>query len=262
MTARSAVTIVGNGGYCETGIRHQTRPMITKRPASERGHANHGWLQTHYTFSFADYIDPAWNGFGPLRVINQDVIAPGRGFGTHGHQDMEIVTYVLSGALEHRDSMGNGSIIGPGEVQVMSAGTGVRHSELSVSTSEATELLQMWILPESAGTKPRYEQRAFPSDERRGRLQLIVSPTGEHRSLRIGQDVRLFSALLGAGDIVTHTLEPGRRAWLHVASGKISFDGEIYDSGDGAAIENTHDFKLEGVEATDLVLFDLPGESR
>ena len=184
--------------------------MLTIRRSEERGHADHGWLDTYHTFSFADYHDPDFMGFGPLRVINQDVVQPGQGFGSHPHRDMEIVTYVIEGVLEHRDSMGTGSRIRPGEVQLMSAGTGVTHSEFNASRSEALELLQTWVIPARRGTEPRYEQRAFPAQERRNRMRLVVSPDGAQGSLTIGQDVRLYAATLGPGATVRHPLERSR----------------------------------------------------
>jgi hypothetical protein len=232
--------------------------MIIKRPSAERGHADHGWLDTFHTFSFADYHDPAWMGFSALRVLNQDVVAPGRGFGTHGHADMEIVTWVLAGALQHRDSMGNGSIIEPGEAQLMSAGTGVTHSELNASTTGPTELLQMWVLPERRRTVPRYDQKAFPDAELAGRLRLIVSDDGRDGSLVIGQDVSLHAGRLGPGDTATHAFAPGRRGWLHVARGRLRVGGDVFGPGDGAGIAGVEALKLEGIEPADVVVFDLP----
>jgi len=232
--------------------------MITKRPSGARGHANHGWLDTFHTFSFAGYHDPAWMGFSALRVLNQDVVAPGRGFGTHGHADMEIVTWVLDGALQHRDSMGNGSIIKPGEAQLMSAGTGVTHSEFNASETAPAELLQMWVLPERRRTVPRYDQKAFADAELAGRLRLIVSPDGRDGSLVIGQDVSLYAGRLAAGEATTHAIAPDRRAWLHVARGSVRVDGETFAPGDGAAIVGVPAIELEGIAAADLVLFDLP----
>jgi len=232
--------------------------MITKRPSGARGHANHGWLDTFHTFSFADYHDPAWMSFSALRVLNQDVVAPGRGFGTHGHADMEIVTWVLDGALQHRDSMGNGSIIKPGEAQLMSAGTGVTHSEFNASETAPAELLQMWVLPERRRTVPRYDQKAFSDAELAGNLRLIVSPDGRDGSLVIGQDVSLYAGRLAAGEATTHVIAPERRAWLHVARGSVRVDGQTFEPGDGAAIVGVEGVKLEGIEAADVVLFDLP----
>jgi redox-sensitive bicupin YhaK (pirin superfamily) len=232
--------------------------MITKRPSAARGHANHGWLDTFHTFSFADYHDPAWMGFSALRVLNQDVVAPGRGFGTHGHADMEIVTWVLEGALQHRDSMGNGSIIKPGDAQLMSAGTGVTHSEFNASTTGPAELLQMWVLPQRRGLTPRYDQKAFPDAELAGKLRLIASDDGRDGSLVIGQDVSLYAGRLGPGDTSTHRFAPGRRGWLHVARGSVRVDGETFGPGDGAAITNVEAVRLEGTDPADVVLFDLP----
>src|SRR6516165_2005377 len=190
--------------------------MIRVRKAGERGHFDHGWLDTYHTFSFADYYDPAHLGFRSLRVINDDRVAPGQGFGMHGHRDMEIVTYVLDGALEHRDSMGNGAVLRPGELQHMTAGTGVRHSEFNPSDREVVHLYQIWLLPERRGLQPSYEQKAFSEQERRGTLRLVASPTGEQGSLVIHQDAQLYLATLQAGGTGTHTLQPGRHAWLQV----------------------------------------------
>jgi hypothetical protein len=232
--------------------------MIAARRSEERGHVDHGWLDTYHTFSFASYHDPDFMGFGPLRVVNQDRVAPGRGFGTHGHRDMEIVSYVLEGVLEHEDSMGNGSPMHPGEVQLMSAGSGVTHSEFNGSKSEPLHFLQMWILPRTLDTEPRYEQKAFPDDERRGALRLVVSPDGAKGSLTIDQDVRLFASLLGKGDEVRHELSPGRCAWLHVARGRVALDGRGLGAGDGAAIRDERALTLRGVEDAEIVLWDLP----
>src|SRR5436190_13430958 len=195
--------------------------MLTIRRASERGHADHGWLKSSHTFSFADYHDPAHMGFRALRVINDDYIAPGRGFGTHPHRDMEIVTYVLEGALEHKDSMGTGSVIRPGEVQRMSAGTGVLHSEENPSREKPVHFLQIWIIPEKAGIKPSYEQKAFPASERRGKLRLVASRDGSEGSVTIHQDAALYLALLDESERATYEPGPGRHAWVHVARGEI-----------------------------------------
>lgn len=232
--------------------------MLTLRRSEERGHADHGWLDTYHTFSFADYHDPDFMGFGPLRVLNQDLVRPGRGFGTHPHRDMEIVTYVLRGVLEHRDSMGTGSRILPGEVQLMSAGTGVTHSEFNGSGEEPLEFLQTWVIPAREGTLPRYEQRAFPDEERRNRLRLVVSPDGARGSLTIGADVRLYAATLEAGASLEHVLDPRRRAWLHVARGSLAIAGHELGKGDGVAIQAEPRLALEGREEAELILFDLP----
>lgn len=232
--------------------------MITLRRSDERGHFDHGWLQTWHTFSFADYRDPAWMGFSKLRVINQDVIQPAQGFGTHGHQDMEIITYLLDGVLEHKDSMGNGSQIRPGEVQFMSAGTGVTHSEFNGSQNETAHLLQMWVLPEKEGIPPRYDQKAFPATERKGRLRLMVSSDGQDGSIIIGQDVSMYGGLLNAGETVDQKLEPGRSAWLHMARGRMQINGQPLGPGDGAAIHEETLLNLTGEDQAEFVLFDLP----
>lgn len=232
--------------------------MITVRKSEDRGHFDHGWLETYHTFSFADYQDPDFMGFSKLRVINQDWIRPGQGFGTHGHRDMEIITYVLEGVLEHKDSMGNGSRILPGEVQFMSAGAGVTHSEFNGSAEETTHLLQMWILPAKQGTKPRYDQKKFPEEERRGRLRLVVSPDGEKGSIVIGQDASLLVGSFDKGESAVHELKPGRSAWLHVALGQVRLNGKDLGPGDGAAVRDEARLSLESVEKADVVLFDLP----
>jgi redox-sensitive bicupin YhaK (pirin superfamily) len=232
--------------------------MIALRPAKERGHADHGWLDTWHTFSFADYYDPRFMGFRALRVINEDFVAPGRGFPTHGHRDMEIITYVLAGALEHRDSMGNGSIIRPGEVQRMSAGTGVRHSEANPSRAEALHLLQIWIEPARPGIAPGYEQKTFGDADKRGRLRLVASPDGAEGSVTIHQDARVYATVLGPGQSVTHALAPGRHAWLHVARGGLTLNGHRLGQGDGAAITGEPTLTLAGETEVEALLFDLP----
>ncbi len=232
--------------------------MITVRGSGERGHFNFGWLDTHHTFSFADYFDPAHMGFGPLRVINEDIVAAGGGFPTHPHRDMEIITYLLDGELEHRDSMGTGSIIRPGEVQRMSAGTGVTHSEFNHSKTERVHLLQIWILPARGGLKPSYEQKAFPVEERRGKLRLVASPTGREGSVTVHQDVQLYSALLDGGQSVAHTLGDGRRAWLQVARGAVTLGGQALAAGDGAAVTGEQELAIAASEPAEVLLFDLP----
>lgn len=229
--------------------------MITIRRANERGHFDHGWLDTWHTFSFADYYDPAQMGFRTLRVINDDRVEPGRGFGTHGHRDMEIVTYVLEGTLGHRDSMGTGSLIRPGEVQRMSAGTGVMHSEMNPSRDEPVHLLQIWILPERRGLTPEYEQKSFPAEERTGRLRVVVSPDGRDGSLTIHQDASIYTTTLDDGQSVSHALAPGRGAWVHVARGSVSVNGLPLETGDGAAIEEEREITLSG--RGEVLLFDL-----
>jgi hypothetical protein len=232
--------------------------MIQIRPAKERGHANHGWLDTYHTFSFSDYYDPKFMGFRSLRVINEDWVKPGYGFPTHPHRDMEIITYVLEGSLEHKDSMGTGSVIRPGEVQKMSAGTGVRHSEFNHSKSEPVHLLQIWILPEKEGLKPMYEQKTIPAEEKQGKLRLVGSPKGGNGSVTISQDVELYATELAAGQSVEHTLEKGRYAWLQVARGKITVNGQELQAGDGAAISAEPKLQLAGVgDSSEVLLFDL-----
>ena len=232
--------------------------MITPRRSKERGHADHGWLDTFHTFSFADYWDPQYMGWGPLRVINEDFVAPGTGFPTHAHRDMEIITYVLDGALEHKDSLGTGSVITPGEVQRMSAGTGVRHSEFNASKSEAVHLLQIWIEPSRSGIAPGYEQKTFPEPARRGRLRLIAASDGRDGAVTIHQDASVYATNLDRGERVQHALAPGRLAWLQVARGALLLNGERLDQGDGAAIEAEPTLTLEALEPAEALLFDLP----
>ena len=231
--------------------------MITIRKAEERGHFNHGWLDTYHTFSFDQYYDPRFMGFRSLRVINEDRVDPGRGFPTHGHRDMEIITYVLEGGLAHRDSMGNGSVIRPGEVQKMSAGTGVRHSEANPSADESVHLLQIWILPEETDIEPAYEQKMFEDEEKRGHLRLVGSPNGEDGSVTIRQDARLYATLLGPGESVTHELAAGRHAWVQVARGHVELNGQTLKQGDGAAVSNESKLTLVGTESAEVLLFDL-----
>ena len=233
--------------------------MITIRKAKERGHADHGWLDTYHTFSFADYWDPRHMGWGPLRVINEDRVAPGTGFPTHGHRDMEIITYVLEGALEHRDSLGTGSVIRPGEVQRMSAGTGVRHSEYNASKTEPVHLLQIWIQPARPGIAPGYEQKTFGDAERRGRLRLIAAADGRDGAVTIHQDAAVYATTLARGQRVEHTLEPRRLAWLQIARGAPLVNGERLEQGDGAAIENERRLEIEAPEPAEALHFDLPG---
>ena len=232
--------------------------MITRRPAAERGHANHGWLDTWHSFSFADYFDEEHMGFGPLRVINEDRVAPAAGFGMHGHKDMEIVTYLLDGALEHRDSLGTGSVIRPGEIQLMRAGTGIRHSEFNHSQAAPVHLLQIWIMPDQTGAAPGYQQKEFSLTERRDRLRLIVSPEGAEGSLSILQDARIYDASLSKGAKLSHPQKPGRRAWLQVARGAVALNGAHLVAGDGAAVENETMLEIAAAQDTELLLFDLP----
>jgi len=232
--------------------------MLTVRKADERGHANHGWLDTWHTFSFADYQDPREMGFGPLRVINDDTVQPGQGFGTHGHRDMEIITYVLEGALEHKDSMNNGSIIRPGNVQRMSAGTGVRHSEFNPSRAEGVHFLQIWIEPSVTGVRPGYEEKQFGPAEKKGQLRLIAAPDGRAGSVTIHQDAYVYAAVLDGKDTVTHRLEPGRRAFLHVARGSIEVNGTPLKGGDGVKISGESEISLARAAQAEVLLFDLP----
>jgi len=232
--------------------------MITLRKAEDRGHADHGWLNSHHSFSFADYYDPAHMGFGPLRVINEDRVQPGMGFGTHGHRDMEIISYVLAGQLEHKDSMGTGSIITPGDVQRMSAGRGVRHSEYNPSRTERVHFLQIWIEPRTTGVEPSYEQKPIAAEEKRGRLRLIASPDGADGSVTIHQDARLYAALLDGADSVAHPVAPGRRAYVHVARGSVRLNGIALGTGDAARITDEAVITLDGAAAAEVLWFDLP----
>jgi redox-sensitive bicupin YhaK (pirin superfamily) len=231
--------------------------MIRLRKSADRGHFNHGWLDTWHTFSFADYYDPEQVGFRALRVINDDRVAAGQGFGMHGHRDMEIVTYVLEGALEHRDSLGNGEVLRPGELQRMTAGTGVRHSEFNPSPTEPVHLYQIWLLPERRGLQPSYEQRPFPEEERRGRLRLVASPDGADGSLTIRQDARLYLTTLQAGEAVTHMLKPGRHAWVQALRGQLTVNGQVLTAGDGAAVSDELALHLRGDRDAEVLLFDL-----
>jgi hypothetical protein len=231
--------------------------VITLRKANERGHARHGWLESFHTFSFAGYYDPKHMGFGDLRVINDDVVQPKRGFAPHSHEDMEIVTYVLEGALEHEDSLGTGSVIRPGDVQRMSAGTGVTHSEFNHSASELVHLLQIWILPEREGLPPSYEQKHFPAEARRGRLCLVASRDARDGALRIHQDVDLYATLLAAGQSVAHALARGRRAWLQLARGELELNGVKLTAGDGAAVTDEATLRLGAATDAEALLFDL-----
>jgi hypothetical protein len=231
--------------------------MITLRPAGQRGHADHGWLSTYHTFSFNTYHDPAWNGFRQLRVINEDFVQPGKGFGTHPHRDMEIITYILKGALEHRDSMGNGSIIRPGDVQRMSAGSGVTHSEFNPSETDGVHLLQIWIFPDKKGLTPSYEQKVFSREDKLNRLRLIASPDGADESVTIHQDARLYAAVLQEGRSVAYTLDEQRHAWLHVAKGEVRLEDSVLAAGDSAAISEEISLTLSVVSEAELLLFDL-----
>ena len=231
--------------------------MIELRRAAERGHANHGWLDSFHSFSFADYHDPRHVGFGSLRVINEDRIQPGTGFGTHSHRDMEIVSYVLEGALAHQDSMGNGSSIVPGDVQRMSAGTGVRHSEYNHEPSGVTHFLQIWIEPAVRGIAPGYEQKHFDAAAKRGRLQLVASPDGRDGSVTIHQDAYMYAALIDGGERLTYPLAKGRRAYVHVARGHLTVGGNELGAGDGLKASDVAEIVLERGEQAEVLLFDL-----
>jgi quercetin 2,3-dioxygenase len=231
--------------------------MITRRPSGERGHFNFGWLNTFHTFSFGDYFDPAHDQFRALRVINEDWVQPGQGFGTHPHRDMEILTWVLEGALEHKDSLGHGGIIRPGEAQRMTAGTGIYHSEFNHSSQEPVHLLQIWLLPERRGLTPGYEQKAFPITERWNRFRTIASPDGRERSVTWNQDATLSIADLDTGTKLQHPLASGRHAWIQAARGQISVNGTELKQGDGAAVSGEESLQIEAAEDAEVLLFDL-----
>lgn len=231
--------------------------MIKIRKSEERGHANHGWLDSYHTFSFAEYRDPNHVQFGSLRVINEDRVQPGQGFGTHGHRDMEIVSYVLEGALKHSDSMGNGSIIRSGDVQRMSAGTSVTHSEYNASQSELVHFLQIWILPKTIGLAPSYEQKYFPINDKRNRLCLLVSPDGHDGSVTVHQDIRIYSSVLEKSSSVTHTLAPGRRAYVQLTSGVAEVNGHLLHAGDGARTTDESSILLTGAPEAEVLVFDI-----
>jgi hypothetical protein len=231
--------------------------MIKVRKANERGHFDFGWLNTYHTFSFGDYFDRDNMNFRSLRVINEDFVQPGQGFGTHGHRDMEIITYILRGGLEHKDSMGNGSVIYPGEVQRMSAGTGVLHSEFNHAKDEVVHLLQIWILPERKNIEPSYEQTFFSDEEKKGKLRLIASPNGSDGSVTIHTDAKLFASLLEEGDEVIYELQTGRHAWIQVARGAVEVNGVSLNQGDGASVSDETEIKIVGKESSEILLFDL-----
>ena len=232
--------------------------MIELRKAGDRGHAQHGWLDSWHSFSFAEYHDPRHMGFGPLRVINDDTVAPGMGFGTHGHRDMEIISYVLDGELQHQDSMGNGSVIAPGDVQRMSAGRGVQHSEYNPSRAHPVHFLQIWIEPDTRGIPAGYEQTRIEETEKRNRLRLIASPEGGDGAVRIQQDARVYAALLDGDTTLAHALLPGRRAYVHVARGSLEVNGERLSTGDAAKIMGEPDVRLSAGTKAEVLLFDLP----
>jgi len=233
--------------------------MISVRRGDERGGGKQGWLDSRHTFSFGHYYDPKHMGFGPLRVINEDRVAPGAGFDTHGHRDMEIVSYVLEGALEHKDSLGTGSVIRPGDVQRMSAGTGIRHSEFNPSGTAPLHFLQIWVLPDENGIAPSYEQKTFADDEKRGRLRLVASRDGRDGSVLIHQDADIYASVLNRDGTVAHTLSADRKAWVQVARGAIDLNGRELNAGDGAAVERERSLHITGkTDDTELLLFDLP----
>ncbi len=231
--------------------------MLTIRRSNERGGGDYGWLNTRHTFSFDQYYDPKWMGFRALRVMNEDMVAPSSGFPTHPHRDMEIITYVLSGKLEHKDSLGTGSIILPGDGQRMTAGSGIRHSEFNPSTKESVHLLQIWILPERRGIEPSYEQKSFPEAEKQGKLRLIASRNSENGSVRINQDAKLFVSLLRPGETATHNLEKNRHAWVQIAKGEVEINGEKLTQGDGAAISDEAKLSITGSKDSEVLVFDL-----
>ena len=231
--------------------------MLLIRRADDRGRANLGWLDSRHTFSFADYHDPRYMGFGPLRVINEDRVQPGKGFPTHSHQDMEIISYVLSGALEHKDSIGTGSVIRPGDVQRMTAGTGVQHSEFNHSPTELVHFLQIWVIPEKRGLAPSYEEKRFDDASKRGRLKLVASRNGRDESLVIHRDTDLYAALLAPGDEVTHTTDRLRKCWLQVARGAVTVNDEKLGGGDGAAIAYDERIVIQSSADSEILLFDM-----
>jgi len=232
--------------------------MRTIRRATDRGHANHGWLDTHHTFSFADYYDPEHMGFRGLRVINDDRVQGGRGFGAHPHRDMEIISYVLDGALAHKDSTGTGAVIRPGDVQRMSAGTGVVHSEFNASATDEVHFLQIWLMPGQRGIQPGYEQKTFADQDKRGRLRLVASPTGDAGSVTIHTDANVYAGLFGSGEHAELVLQPGRGAWIHVARGSVKVNDQLLGEGDGMAVENERAVRVEGVDGTgEVLVFDL-----
>lgn len=232
--------------------------MNTIRRSHERGFADHGWLKSYHTFSFADYYDPEHIGFGPLRVINEDRVAPGGGFGTHGHRDMEIISYVLEGELAHRDSLGSGSVIRPGDVQRMSAGRGVRHSEFNNSDKDEVHFLQIWIQPNELSIAPEYEEKRFTPEDKRGRLRLIAAPDGAEGSVRIHQDARVYAGLFDGDERDELALEPNRRAFVHVARGSVTVNGEALNTGDALKITGESKVAIEGGQAAEVLVFDLP----
>ncbi|MEZ6047091.1 MAG: pirin family protein [Planctomycetaceae bacterium] len=233
------------------------KTMLTLRRAADRGHADHGWLDTYHTFSFSSYFDPRQMRFRSLRVMNEDHVAPGRGFGTHPHDNMEIVTYILEGALEHQDSMGNGEVLRPGEFQRMTAGTGITHSEFNPSHEEPVHLYQIWLLPSEEDLEPSYEQKAFPLEGRTNQFQLVASPTAAAGSLLIHQDARIYLANLDPGKSLTYSMQPDRHAWLQVLRGSLELNGEQLQTSDGVAISEEQELQLKSAAGTEVMLFDL-----
>ncbi|MGO2133600.1 MAG: pirin family protein [Halomonas sp.] len=231
--------------------------MMAIRYADERGVANFGWLDSRHTFSFGNYYDPQFMGFGPLRVINEDKVQPGQGFGAHGHQDMEIISYVLEGEMAHKDNLGSGSVIRPGDVQRMSAGTGVRHSEFNASDSDSLHFLQIWIMPERNGLEPSYEQKTFTDQQKSGQLRLVGSRDGRDGSVTIQQDVDLYAVKLADTDSVTYQLPAGRKGWVQVASGDVQLDGQALSAGDGVALEGPQTITLTTITTTEVLVFDM-----
>lgn len=231
--------------------------MLTIRKARDRGHADHGWLNSHHTFSFANYYDSRHMGHGNLRVINDDTVAPGKGFGTHPHRDMEIISYVLDGALEHKDSMGNGSVIRPGDVQRMSAGTGVTHSEFNHSATDPVHFLQIWILPDAPGHAPGYEQKFFAGEDKRGRLRLVASATGRDGSVSLNQDADILAGFFDGDESATYTARRQRDLWIHVARGSLSVNGQSLEAGDGAAVSGEETLGFEDGRDAEVLLFDM-----
>jgi redox-sensitive bicupin YhaK (pirin superfamily) len=242
--------------FLKFAIRAHSHGMKIIRRSNERGHAEHGWLDSYHTFSFADYYDPKWMHFRALRVINDDLVMPGMGFGTHPHRDMEIISYVLAGALQHRDSMGNGRVIKPGEFQYMAAGTGVEHSEFNPSKTEATRLLQIWIMPDAKGVTPRYAERNFTKAET-GKLHLVASKTGRDGSMEIHQDADLLLGKLDAGQGVSHALAKGRQAWVQVAEGEVTINGTKLSGGDAIALTDESNVEISASKPSQVLLFDL-----
>lgn len=232
--------------------------MLEIRNAADRGHAQHGWLNSHHTFSFAEYYDRRQMGWSALRVINDDTVQAGEGFGTHGHRDMEIISYVLEGALEHKDSMGSGSVIRPGDVQLMSAGTGVQHSEFNHSRTDPVHFLQIWIVPKFSGVKPNYQEKRYPEEEKRGKLRLVVSPDGQDGSLTIVQDARMFAGLLDGDEKIEQPLAAGRHAYVHVARGQLTLNGQPLSAGDGVKIADESLLTLADGKGAEVLVFDLP----